>query len=122
MVKRYIGVDPGSKEGDFATTIIAGINRFTGVITVMDEQVTRTAKEILKMGEQMFAIRKWQDENGNVYGIEKTSRHGHFVVIRVNPGGNRKRAKQVTAIGSPAFVQKALDQAAQENKWMEVAE
>ena len=75
-----------------------------------------------KMSERLFAMRKWQDENGNVYGIEKTSRHGHFVVIRINPGGNRKRAKQVESVGTAAFVQKSLDETAAANGWKEVAE
>lgn len=74
------------------------------------------------MSEKVFVQRKWQDENSNVYRIEKTSRHGHFVVIRVNPGGNRKRAKQVEAVGTAAFVQKSLDETALANGWKELAE
>ena len=74
------------------------------------------------MSEKALVQRKWQDENGNVYGIEKTSRHGHFVVIRVNPGGNRKRAKKIESVGTAAFVQKALDEAACVNGWKEVVE
>ncbi|OQA09453.1 MAG: hypothetical protein BWY66_00552 [bacterium ADurb.Bin374] len=74
------------------------------------------------MSEKVLAQRKWQDEKGNTYGIEKSSRSGRFVVIRVNSGGNRKRAKQVEAVGTAAFVQKALDEAACCNGWKEVAE
>jgi arginine repressor len=43
---------------------------------------------------------KWRDENGNVYTVEKTTRNGRFVVIRTNPGGNRKMARQIPAVGS----------------------
>ena len=74
------------------------------------------------MSEKALVHRNWRDEKGNVYGIEKTFRHGHFVVIRANPGGNHKRAKQAEAVGTAAFVQKALDEAACVNGWKEVAQ
>lgn len=67
--------------------------------------------------------RKWRDKDGNVYGIEQAVRNGRFVVIRTNEGGNRKAAKQFRAtVGSPAAVQRALDEAAVANGWTEVAE
>jgi len=75
--------------------------------------------------EQLVKIKtgatKWRDENGNVYTVEKTTRNGRFVVIRTNPGGNRKAARVVPAVGSAAHVQKKLDEYAATSGWAEVS-
>jgi glycosyltransferase A (GT-A) superfamily protein (DUF2064 family) len=41
-------------------------------------------------------------------------------VIRTNPGGNRKKARVVPAVGSAAHVQKKLDEYAAASGWAEV--
>ncbi len=51
-------------------------------------------------------IKRWRDENGNVYTVEHSAKTNRFVVIRTNPGGNRKAARVVPAVGSAAHVQK----------------
>lgn len=63
---------------------------------------------------------KWRDENGNVYTVEQSARNKRFVVIRTNPGGNRKKARVVPAVGSAAHVQKKLDEYAAASGWAEV--
>ena len=42
--------------------------------------------------------------------MEQSARNKRFVVIRTNPGGNRKAARAVPSVGSAAHVQKALDE------------
>lgn len=69
------------------------------------------------MSRETTKPNKWRDENGNVYAVEKTTRNGRFVVIRTNPGGNRKAARVVPAVGSAAHVQKKLDEYAAASGW-----
>lgn len=64
---------------------------------------------------------KWRDPAGNVYSVEKSAKTGRFIVIRTNPGGNRKAAKQFVTVGSAVYVQKGLDAHAKLNGWTEVA-
>ena len=64
---------------------------------------------------------KWRDENGNVYTVERSARNKRFVVIRTNPGGNRKAARAVPSVGSAAHVQKTLDEYAATSGWAEVS-
>ncbi len=64
-------------------------------------------------------MRKYEDSDGNVYGAERSFKTGTWVVIRTNPGGNRKGAKNF-AVGKPAVVQKLLDDVAMKNDWKEV--
>ncbi len=47
------------------------------------------------MNEKCTKPNKWRDEAGNVYTVEQSARNKRFVVIRTNPGGNRKAAKVV---------------------------
>lgn len=66
-------------------------------------------------------LKRWRDSDGNVYGVEKTVRNGRFAVIRTNPGGNRKAAKQFHVIaGNAGFMQETLDNYAVANGWTEV--
>ena len=67
-------------------------------------------------------ITKWRDQMGNVYSVEKSVKTGRFIVIRTNPGGNRKAAKQQFPMGNAAYVQKGLDAHAKLNYWTEVPE
>lgn len=70
-------------------------------------------------GEGMKAT-KWRDPSGNVYTVERSARNKRFVVIRTNPGGNRKAARAVPSVGSAAHVQKSLDEYAKMCGWTEV--
>ena len=72
------------------------------------------------MHEKYMKLNKWRDEAGNVYTVEQSARNKRFVVIRTNPGGNRKAARAVPAVGSAAHVQKALDEYAKMCGWTEV--
>ena len=72
------------------------------------------------MNEKCTKMNKWRDEAGNVYTVERSARNKQFVVIRTNPGGNRKAAKVVPEVGSAAHVQKALDEYAKMCGWTEV--
>lgn len=65
--------------------------------------------------------RKWRDEAGNVYGIERAVRNGRWVVIRTNAGGNRKAAKHLPS-GNAVYAQRELDAHAEANGWTEVTE
>ena len=73
------------------------------------------------MRNQATETRKWRDEAGNVYGIERAVRNGRWVVIRTNAGGNRKAAKHLPS-GNAAYAQSGLDAHAEANGWKEVAE
>lgn len=73
------------------------------------------------MNETNTVARKYRDKDGNVYGVERAVRNGHWVVIRTNDGGNRKGTKQFAAAGHAAPVQRLLDSAAATNGWTEVA-
>jgi hypothetical protein len=73
------------------------------------------------MSEKVSNPRKWQDENGNVYTVEHSAKTNRFVVIRTNPGGNRKMARQIPAVGNAAHVQKTLDEYAASSGWAEVS-
>lgn len=64
---------------------------------------------------------KWRDQMSNVYSVEKSVKTGRFIVIRTNPGGNRKAAKQFETVGSASHVQKALDEYAKMCGWAEVS-
>ena len=72
------------------------------------------------MSANIIKLTKWRDPAGNVYSVEKSAKTGRFVVIRTNPGGNRKAAKQFETVGSAAHVQKALDNIARQVGWKEV--
>ena len=63
---------------------------------------------------------KWRDPAGNVYGVEKAVRNGRYIVIRTNPGGNRKAARQFNLAGSVTHVQQGLDAQAKAEGWTEV--
>ena len=73
------------------------------------------------MNEKCTKMNKWRDENGNVYTVEQSARNKRFVVIRTNPGGNRKAARAVPAVGNAAHVQKTLDEYAAASGWAEVS-
>ena len=73
------------------------------------------------MNERCTKMNKWRDENGNVYTVEQSARNKRFLVIRTNPGGNRKAARVVPAVGSAAHVQKKLDEYAAASGWAEVS-
>ena len=70
-------------------------------------------------GNEAIQMIKWRDPAGNLYGVEKAVRNGRYVVIRTNPGGNRKAAKQFPA-GSLAFVQTGLNTQAEAGGWRAV--
>ena len=72
------------------------------------------------MNEKCRKMNKWRDEAGNVYTVEQSARNKLFVVIRTNPGGNRKAARAVPSVGSAAHVQKSLDEYAKMCGWTEV--
>ena len=72
------------------------------------------------MNEKCTKMNKWRDENGNVYTVEQLARNKRFVVIRTNPGGNRKAARAVPSVGSAAHVRKVLDEYAKMCGWTEV--
>lgn len=72
------------------------------------------------MNEKCTKMNKWRDEAGNVYTVEQSARNKRFVVIRTNPGGNRKAARAVPSVGSAAHVQKSLDEYAKASGWKEV--
>ena len=72
------------------------------------------------MNEKCTKFNNWRDGAGNVYTVERSARNKRFVVIRTNPGGNRKAAKVVPSVGSAAHVQKALDKYAKMCGWTEV--
>jgi len=72
------------------------------------------------MNEKCTKMNKWRDEAGNVYTVEQSARNKRFVVIRTNPGGNRKAARAVPSVGSAAHVQKELDEYAKMCGWPEV--
>jgi hypothetical protein len=73
------------------------------------------------MNDKCTKMNKWQDENGNVYTVERSVKNKRFIVIRTNPGGNRKMARQIPAVGSAAHVQKKLDEYAAASGWVEVS-
>lgn len=62
---------------------------------------------------------KWKDPDGNVYGVERAS-NGRFVVVRTNPGGNRKGSREFGASENVTDLQRLLDQKANERGWKEV--
>ena len=72
------------------------------------------------MNEKCTKMNKWRDEAGNVYTVEQSARNKRFVVIRTNPGGNRKAARAVPSVGSAAHVQKSLGEYAKMCGWTEV--
>lgn len=72
------------------------------------------------MNEKCTKMNKWRDVAGNVYTVEQSARNKRFVVIRTNPGGNRKAARAVPSVGSAAHVKKALDEYAKMYGWAEV--
>ena len=72
------------------------------------------------MNEKCTKMNKWRDEAGNVYTVEQSARNKRFLVIRTNPGGNRKAARAVPSVGSAAHVQKVLDEYAKMCGWTEV--
>ena len=65
---------------------------------------------------------KWRDPAGNVYSVEKSAKTGRFIVIRTNPGGNRKIAKRFEPSADRGHGQKVLDTVAPRVGWKEVAE
>ena len=72
------------------------------------------------MNEKCTKMNNWRDGAGNVYTVERSARNKRFVVIRTNPGGNRKAARAVPSVGSAAHVQKSLDEYAKMCGWTEV--
>ena len=63
---------------------------------------------------------RYGDGLGNTYQVERAT-NGKFIIIRINAGGNRKRAGD---LGEPANneerMQRWLDNAAKERGWKEV--
>ena len=73
------------------------------------------------MSKEAVTAKKWRDQLGNVYEVEKAARTGRFIVVRRNTGGNRKIAKQVCNVsGTVSFVQTVLNDYAAACKWTEV--
>ena len=72
------------------------------------------------MNEKCTKMNKWRVQRPLPRG-ERSARNKRFVVIRTNPGGNRKAAKVVPSVGSAAHVQKALDKYAKMCGWAEVS-
>ena len=65
---------------------------------------------------------KYRDSQGNVYGIEKTVRTGHWMVIRTNDGGHRKAVKEFGATTNHIALQVTLDSSALARQWKAVSE
>lgn len=74
------------------------------------------------MNKPEMKMRKWRDENGNTYTVEKAVRNGRWIVVRTNEGGNRHGSKQFCAAGNAAVVQRLLDETAVKSGWAEVME
>ena len=73
------------------------------------------------MSKEAVTAKKWRDQLGNVYEVEKAARTGRFIAVRRNTGGNRKIAKRVCEVsGTFSFVQTVLDDYAKASKWVEV--
>lgn len=66
--------------------------------------------------------KKWRDENGNLYTVEQSTRNKQFVVIRTNPGGNRKAAKQFCQISGSDYVCRVLNEYAKLAGWVEISQ
>ena len=61
---------------------------------------------------------KYKDPEGNVYAVEKSVKTGRFIVIRTNPGGNRKLAATFAGVcGNSHYVQARLDDKAKTMGW-----
>lgn len=75
----------------------------------------RTVMEVKKTA----FTKKYRDNDGNVYGVEKAS-NGNWIVIRVNSGGNRKGCKKFAPALSFEAMQSTLDCEARSNRWREV--
>lgn len=71
------------------------------------------------MSRPEFKPTKWMAPDGNVYGVEQAS-NGRFIVVRTNPGGNRKGSREFGASGRPEALQRLLDLAASERGWKEL--
>ena len=68
----------------------------------------------------MLSQKKYRDAEGNTYGVEKAVKTGRFIVVRINPGGHRKQAKEIEVCGRQEFVQGVLDREAAARGWKEV--
>ena len=68
------------------------------------------------------ALTKYRDSQGNVYGIEKTVRTGHWMIIRTNEGGHRKAVKEFDATTNHTALQVTLDGSALARQWKAVPE
>lgn len=121
MSGTYIAFDPGNAHGDRVVGIVVSMDK-KFIMTVHDEFETKRFEKEDGMSESVVRMRKYVDEERNVYGVEKSARNGKWVVIRTNEGGNRKAAKQFAIAGNPVAVQRLLDSVAGTNGWKEVPE
>ena len=64
--------------------------------------------------------RRYADDEGNTYAVERSVKTGRWIVARVNPGGNRKMAKRFPAVKSQNAAQRMLDAGAAEQGWKEI--
>lgn len=120
MSKWFVATDPGRPGGDESAYVVAKLEIPSGTITIL-ESGKLPGRKGENMRESITEMKKYRDGEGNVYGIEKTVRNSRWVVIRTNPGGNRKGSKKFCASGSPAVVQKLLDSMAEREGWKEVS-
>ena len=70
------------------------------------------------MSRPELKLTKWMAPDGNVYGVEQAS-NGRFIVVRTNPGGNRKGSREFGASGRPEGLQRLLDHKAEKLEWKE---
>jgi len=56
------------------------------------------------------------DDDGNTYRVEQ-AHNGRYVVIRINPGGNRKRFKSIAAARNREQVWQRLEGYAETHDW-----
>lgn len=64
--------------------------------------------------------RRYADADGSVYAVERSVKTGRWIVARINPGGNRKMAKQFPAVKSQNTAQRLLDDGAVKMGWKEL--
>ena len=69
---------------------------------------------------QLKEERRYADADGSVYAVERSAKTGRWIVARINPGGNRKMAKQFPAVKSQNAAQRLLDSGAVKMGWKEV--
>jgi len=61
--------------------------------------------------------KRYRDEDGNTYGVERAS-NGMFVVIRTNSGGNRKGVRNIRAKSDFHAQCRSLDAYAAQKGWI----